>query len=125
MTDHIEPAASDHEWRQFRLNGKDQLMPRYFAHCDHPSFIAKHNDALPESDLRKITREWVEEIRNAAGVEYFGVGPLPDGFPPSLLAHIADALESYLPPPPPAVVEPEAPAQPESDGWDMLESPPE
>ena len=100
MADRIEPAASPHEWQVFLANGMDQLMPRYFAQCDHPSFIAKHNAALPDSDRRKITREWVTALRQIAqAIEDADVmeTEVPPEHAPVLRA-FANALESYLPP---------------------------
>lgn len=59
-----------------------------------PKLIALANAALPDSDLRKITRErvtelraWVAPLNNHAGFRQLAV----------LLHHHADALASYLP----------------------------
>lgn len=53
------------------------------------ALIAILNAALLDSDPRKFTREWVNELRE--GTNAVGVNT-------ALLHHIADALESYLPP---------------------------
>jgi hypothetical protein len=70
----------------------------------HPSavrvLIAVANAALPSDDPRKITREMIENIRQAG--DYSGGHFAPDGkeMMDALIARIADALEAYLPPSP-------------------------
>jgi hypothetical protein len=57
--------------------------------------IALLNDALPDSDPRKITREMVNDLRDVAiGVQGACGSPEKDA---QLLRYV-DALESYLPP---------------------------
>lgn len=97
MSNEIKPAMDDFQWRQFRNAGKDQLMPRYFAQCDHASFIAKHNDALPDDDPRKITREDVEELR-AADERIRGEWDHPNNPEPPTLRNLAAKLAALLPP---------------------------
>lgn len=121
MSDAIDPALDAEEWRvrrfeplsepalsvhddgdgiEFvthddsgRMTGKYKI--EYWSPDDHAGVIALLNSGLPDTDPRKITREWVREIRGAAR-DY----ALPDGFLHSgdVLNRIADALESYLPP---------------------------
>jgi hypothetical protein len=72
---------SDTEWQ-----GADNLA----------ALIALTNDALPDGDPRKITREWVRSIRTVAdALEHNGYG---SHLAVPKLRAIADALESYLPP---------------------------
>lgn len=65
MTLPIVPALTPGEWRQFFEDGKDQFLPRYFAQCAHANLMAKHNAALPDDHPQKLTREMVDDIRDA------------------------------------------------------------
>lgn len=60
-----------------------------------PALIALANAALPDDDLRKITRERVAELRSALGCFQADRGRLPDD---AATERFLDALESYLPP---------------------------
>lgn len=106
MSDAIPPALTPDEWARVEpsdIYGHDDGGVYVGAYRggdievgvrDH-ALIALANAALPDTDPRKITREWVREIRGAAR-DY----ALPDGFLHSgeVLNRIADALASYLPP---------------------------
>jgi hypothetical protein len=95
MTKKIEPALSAVEWRTGDLPQYPSLLGD-ITYVDEPAsiaaIIAVANRQLPDSDLRKITREMVEAIRKA----YLEFGQTNDTT--DRLLSIADALESYLPP---------------------------
>jgi hypothetical protein len=114
MTDKIEPALSAEDWKYpiaeitvDHGSARETLKPADFARNvkELPILIALANAALPSSDPRKFTREWVSTLRTVAdalevlakeseapavGVERFMAA--------SYLREQADALESYLPP---------------------------
>lgn len=73
-----------------RTVGQEHLAP----------LIAVLNAALPDSDPRKITREWIDTLRSASVV--FAVGGygevMQNDDRTALLHSIADALDSYLRP---------------------------
>ena len=96
MTDHIEPALSAEEWA--RLQTADYLgflMETNDEILDRPAqAIAVANAALPDTDPRKITREMVATLRDVTAPGS------ASGFETNAeLTSLADALESYLPPP--------------------------
>ena len=115
MTDRIEPAwnADMLSWIQndpgdVRLaldRGMDNIA--YDLKGQLPNLIALANAALSDDDPRKITREWVAELRTTASeIDVQLRNPhwrMADDR--SLAVHrartlrtMADALESYLPP---------------------------
>jgi hypothetical protein len=67
------------------------------------ALIALLNSWLSDSDPRKITREWVESLRKEAErgrlAERVGDNAGYSSIDPDLADQMADALESYLPPP--------------------------
>jgi hypothetical protein len=92
MSEKIEAALSPIEWQEVReLEGRQGLVYElsyigWIATARRiPASIAILNDALPDSDPRKITRERVDLLAEIAK-EY------------PLLQPLADALASYLPP---------------------------
>lgn len=109
MSDKIEPALSENAWIG-GYHGRDVSIVRArdgilgnsrvglevrSASIDDPrdfaALIASFNDALDDSDSRKITREKIAMMRRAAW-------EVPDGWSGNLsLSDFADALESYLP----------------------------
>lgn len=119
MSDKIEPALTPDEWREIRKAateaGTDSLSLIYDdaigptdatrAYC-----IAINNFALPDSDPRRITREWVNGLRARAansrdsyrhGQDLMNTRIMEDARRAyELFDAIADALESYLPPEP-------------------------
>jgi hypothetical protein len=76
----------------------DNFTPETQSSHDDPrslaSIIALANDALPNSDRRKITRTWVNWLREEADVLKRGGA----GAGALMATEIADALQSYLPP---------------------------
>ena len=101
----IEQALTPEEWRQRMVASGDtyiRIGPDGFVEFDPnvedvasdffdaAQAIAIANAALPDNDPRKITREWVEALWNAAYE-----APEPNR---SELNRMADALESYLAP---------------------------
>jgi hypothetical protein len=94
MSDFIPPALMPNEWERVR-SGCDDVTHYYFT-GDKGAVIAACNDELPDTDPRKITREWVKILRATAR----WIEEQPDNFGPETeLRAMADALESYLPPP--------------------------
>jgi hypothetical protein len=73
--------------------GDMEVGHRYHA------LVALANAALPDTDPRKITREWVRKIREVSE-QYENTWDDTKGgsYPDPLLVQIADALASYLPP---------------------------
>lgn len=63
---------------------------------DLAAVIALANAALPDSDPRKITRERVEDIRNALGADETWTGTSEQTF--ARIQQFLNALEAYLPP---------------------------
>lgn len=107
MTDRIEPALSAAEWAAKSIGGGDAYIDTddtvviqnghddaRFDAKEAPGIIAFANDILPDSDRRKITREWVDALRDAAGPFM----PVDAAEQAARFRSIADALESYLPP---------------------------
>lgn len=92
MSEKIEPALSAEEWARKREDGLD-LYDDFVSDRpgSGPRIIAAINDDLPDDDSRKITREWVIELRRVAQA-FPSLGELRE------IAAMADALESYLPP---------------------------
>lgn len=101
MTDRLDPALSAEEWREFQRDLQHGLeigllpdgVGYEVAHCAY--YIAVNNAALPDTDPRKITREWVTFLREQA------VGAFSSDYRGADAAEftaMADALESYLPP---------------------------
>lgn len=137
MPDRIEPALTAEQWSDLarvegcRVSDFDGTFTATFTHpfdehgrgialSDDASLIsvfhaepvraiiALANAALPDSDPRKITREWVNAIRNASpslptprnNTEWVTTGQALATAEAhrAVLDLIADALESYLPP---------------------------
>lgn len=127
MSEKIEPALSADEWfvpqiarphlyclSEERVGlsfGDGSVAPRTGIDVeieDVPAIIALANAALRDSDRRKITREWINELRYAADtlkpIAYLAATPQPTERDRELmdtstvLSVIADALASYLPP---------------------------
>jgi hypothetical protein len=98
MTDHIEPALSEAEWKGVR-SGADDVTRYYFTKGRLAAVIAACNDELPDSDPRKITREMIEALRSAASFvpDFYAADANGDNIV-ALCHSLADALESYLPP---------------------------
>lgn len=123
----LGPALSEKEWRDIATNRSvasqivgDRVMDRYgyfesVNRGDEPALIAACNALLPDSDPRKITRDKVNALRemvsyidapHEAAVRFARMDGIDD---PSedlstveagrWLWRLADALESYLPPP--------------------------
>ena len=111
MSDRIEPALTPEEWRTAKLwlagkmiGGKVRGSVVLDLPDKHtPAALALANAALPDTDPRKITREWVADIRERADdlageiAEWVGDSPRTEA-QIARLRRIADALESYLPP---------------------------
>lgn len=104
MNGKIEPALTPQEWRELArpayAPGKDARIG--FTGILYPkrplAVIAALNDALPDNDPRKITREWVTRLRKWAADCEAQYGPWQ--LDPDEARAMADALESYLPPEP-------------------------
>jgi hypothetical protein len=102
MSDKIEAALTSDEWKALQWSefaAADMIAASRVPFADRPlAIIAILNAALPDSDPRKITREWIQSIRDSAdavdGEWGVGKGDHPIAI---RLAAIADALESYLP----------------------------
>lgn len=97
MTGRIKPVLSEGEWRALHartlreFNAAAPLSASvHEAHqlgaWEIPGVIAAANDALPDSDKRKITREKLRMVRRLMGVHE------------DEEKEFLDALESYLPP---------------------------
>lgn len=114
MSDKIKAALSPEQWawidaaepwsREERLRSIIHLCTsdehgnaESFGSDAAPEIIAAANSLLPDSDLRKITREWVERLRkwaddaDAATYDRLQLDPAE-------AREMAVALESYLPP---------------------------
>lgn len=108
MTDKIEPALTTEEWANVQRFGVGLLAIEVLVAEDEPQkAVAIANAALPDSDSRKITRERVAAIREAADeLESNLKNPhwrMDDdrswaAYNVRLCREMADALESYLPP---------------------------
>lgn len=98
MTDKIEPVLSAEEWADLRNPILRAPLLAQLGGGTDPRAIAQTitilNDALPDSDPRKITREMIEGLRNSVDVLGFC------GYPwrAEQVQSVADALASYLPP---------------------------
>lgn len=104
MTDTpIEPALTPEEWASVEGEKRERTTTRHYEvdaileNHDPAKFIAVYNAALPDSDPRKITREWVETLRDIAELNLKKRTRL-DRLAGPCLESIANALESYLPP---------------------------
>jgi hypothetical protein len=112
MTDRVEPALSGYEWSHVRRGGdtlRDAQLDAAIEgvrrlRAEHmPALIALANAALPDSDPRKITREMVAAMRDAAHSaesRHDRSGELVDYETQRQFEQWADALSSYLPPEP-------------------------
>jgi hypothetical protein len=116
MTDRILPALSAAAWREVReylasnspiplgeylqaIVDDQQETARWSLENTAAGMIAALNDALPDSDPRKITRETVRYLRELANfLESVSEERTGIAEPEMQLRAIADALESYLPP---------------------------
>lgn len=87
----VPPALTAEEW-EYALGQPHGLLEYLMRPAE--AIIASANHALPDDDPRKITREWVEQLRAWAGVLENDRGDVAGAD----LRSIADALESYLPP---------------------------
>lgn len=128
MTDKIEPALTESQWEA--RNRGDQIMHPLGAPdvrwnqmsrsvtigppvggaslyaADAPKWIALLNAALPDTDPRKITREWTHNLRTVADfLEHLSIDESANliaweerGHAAIRLREYAAALESYLPP---------------------------
>jgi hypothetical protein len=113
MTEKNEPVLTDEDWRDVEDDIADAISRNakgieYFRTLlidgkNASSAIAVANRLLPDSDPRKITREWIVGLRSRAE-EYRGLHRIAQpgdwAGDAQFLDRIADALESYLPPPP-------------------------
>lgn len=106
----IAPALSKKDWAEVLFTPGHIDTPSYrnsmvddldrMPDEDIPAAIAYLNARLKDDDPRKITREWVEAIRNAVVGTDIGA-PWPEfSRRMDFLKQMADALSSYLPPPP-------------------------
>ena len=102
MSEKIEPAMTQAQWEHMKREHSAgiALLPGAGNAQQCASMIAAYNDALPDSDPRKITRDDIEALRRIcrSAVYQFQKSTgavLPDG---KVVERIADALESYLPP---------------------------
>lgn len=123
MTDSIEPALTSEQWiarvavDQTREDGACYIydgefgvgVDTYFMAVNPVEAIALANAALPEGDLRKLTRKRVSDLKDVAGLardalRVYGPESLWGNVPRTLAAMIdrtealADVLASYLPP---------------------------
>ena len=110
MSEKIQPALSAIEWEEAKAHarmfgeGSFRLAEAHVG--DSPEacayLIALNNAELPESDPRKITRGWVVALRAEAErgrrAESRGDDAGFSAIDPDTADHIANALESYLPP---------------------------
>lgn len=94
MTDN-KPVLTAEQWKTARTVSLETVA----SHYSQGTIIAVVNDALPDSDPRKITREKLGWIRSAIEsiVAEWGEAKL-DAVRNGDLQAFADALESYLPP---------------------------
>lgn len=104
MPEKIEPVLSRDEWERvvkddvrvilaFPAEGADMPDERIMLTTEWaPDLIALANHGLPDSDPRKITREWIDLLNRAA------TNGNEDGADARALKSLAEALESYLPP---------------------------
>lgn len=94
MTDKIKPALTAEEWERVRQT-PGGAADYDDAVGDSPEtrayLIALNNDALPDSDPRKITRADVDNLRGILSGDAWAVAK-------SDIRWLAAALESYLPP---------------------------
>ena len=103
MSEKIEPVLSREEWE--RVSRDDERVTLEFPADDElpderimvtaewaPDLIALANHGLPDSDPRKIRREWIDLLNRAAK------GNDTNGADHRALKAVAEALESYLPP---------------------------
>jgi hypothetical protein len=105
----VEPALSAEEWHEYEIRNADgstlgvgrmpgtiavtikELSPDGEDVFPAPAVIALANDALHPDDPRKITREWITDLRRISASH-------PEHGDFTELLTIAAALESYLPP---------------------------
>lgn len=70
MTDEIPPALTADEWAEIRTHplpwGPSELIGEYASEGEYAKALALANAALPDGDLRKITREDVVKLRSIA-----------------------------------------------------------
>ena len=100
----IEPVLTREEWERvarddsrvtlaFPAEGPDLPNERIMITAEWaPDMIAIANHGLPDSDPRKITREWIDLLNRAAR------GAIRNSADVRALTLVAAALESYLPP---------------------------
>lgn len=97
----IEPALSAEEWATSRIPG-GVAAGEWITPEQAPGYIALLNDALPDDDPRKITREKIDKLREmvsyAAGAYTFSAESEELKADEAMLAPFLDALASYLPP---------------------------
>lgn len=103
MSEHIEPALSAEEWEQVAdYNAEPDMTWRRAIHREDrtgsiAAQIAQLNFLYPANDPRKITRDWIRELREVAeDYKFRGIDPNPF----ETLNRMADVLASYLPPEP-------------------------
>lgn len=101
MSDRIEPAQTPEQWAYFRRERSwggafyDEYVGSDAASCAEN--IALNNDALPDDDQRKIIPFHVALLRTVAAERDAGA-PNGDDERAEELRHLANLLESYLPP---------------------------
>jgi hypothetical protein len=93
MSEKIEPALTPEQWKIAHTGAIDVCGLYYQG--DGAMAIAIINAELPDTDPRKITREWIQHLRTASDRVEDLEG---DGTVWRALDRIADALQSYLPP---------------------------
>ena len=102
MSEKIGSALTDIEWEEVSA-GLWPLDARVGAELvSLPQAIAIANAALPDTDPRKITRDWVIALRAEAErgrrADVRGDNAGFSAIDPDTADQIANALESYLPP---------------------------
>lgn len=91
----VEPALTPEQWetvRRDRVRVEDIVHPIMFT-ADMPCVIAVANDALPDSDPRKLRRRHVVALRSVLRQN-------PDNLPAygEPLHQLCEALDAILPP---------------------------
>lgn len=94
-----DPALSPDTWRRWRgfpIRARTLTVERVteMTGQDLAGSIALLHDMLPDSDERKIKREWVEWLRGSADV----LKRAKDRKGAAMAGEIANALEAYLQP---------------------------